>query len=150
MLSKTTQQRIEDERGWITPKELVDLFSPLIKDFDTKLTRGAELRRDLIMTRLDNFKASLVRRCEQNLEREQQREKQSSFFGRTFGKTSGEQADGKGRPDDKISAGGEGMGERAAPMDADFGFQKDSGDSSESPSWRSNTGMGKAGPFSSE
>ena len=124
MLSKITQEKINDENGWITPIEVKHAFDPLIMDFDTKLTAG-ELRKDLIMTRLDNFKMELIRRCEQNLERELKRENQSNILGRSARKTSGEQNGGQWQVNDSIPASGKGLGEGSASMDSDFSLAED-------------------------
>ena len=145
-LSKIIQQKIKDENGWITPLEVKHAFEPLMRDFDTKLTGGIELRKDLIMTRLDNFKMELIRRAEQNLERELKRESQSNIFGRTSGQTGGEQADG-GWATGKVPDSGEGVREGSASLGASPGIPGDSGDSAKSNDWRQGSGMGQTRPL---
>lgn len=144
-LSDITVEKI-CERGWITPEELVNAFTPFITDFDVKLTRGHELRKDLIMTRIDNFRIELIRRCEKNIERETKRE-QSNNLGWFSGEKRSKQDDTKQQTDGQVSDVRQGVRERSAGMGSGDSLREDGRDSERLNDWSESSGLGRARPF---
>ena len=145
-LSKVTLEKIV-AGGWITPEEISNAFSQLIQDFDIKLTRGTELRKDLIMTRLDNFRMELIRRCEKNIELEESRNAKSSRAGWFSGESGGKQDSGKRQESNSVSTGSESVGQGPAGMGSGDLLREDSGDSNGSNEWTKSSGLGRTRPL---
>ena len=140
-LSKITEEKIL-ERGWITPDELINRFSPFIQDFDVKLTRGAEIRRDLIMSRIDNFRAELISWCEKNLELEEKRvqSSDSGWFSREKQRI---QNSGERQVDSQVLNEREMLGKGESVLDNRTGLRQDGGEDAELADWTTSCGLGK-------